>query len=97
MKKLEISDIQIVPIKPKNGLIAFATAVINNQFYIGNIAIYTSPTSSKGYRIVFPTKKLANGHHVDCFYPINKNIGEIVSDAIIEEYIQLMENFHNVI
>ena len=48
MDKLEISEIQIVPIKPQNGLCAFISAVINHQFYIGNIALYTSPLPPAG-------------------------------------------------
>jgi len=96
MNKLEISEVQIIPIKPLNGLVAFASAVISNQFYIGNIAIYTSPISSGGYRLVFPNKKLASGQVVDCFHPITQEAGRVVSEAIIRKYIELMDNFYNV-
>jgi stage V sporulation protein G len=94
--KIVISEIQIIPIKPLNGLVAFASAVINNQFYIGNIAIYTSPISSDGFRLVFPNKKLASGQIVDCFHPITQDAGRMVSEAIIRKYVELMDNFHNV-
>lgn len=93
MKAINITEIQIVPIKPQNGLCGFASAVIDQQFYIGNIAIYTSPGSRLGYRLVFPNKKLASGKVVDCFYPISKEAGELVSSAIIGKYLELMENF----
>lgn len=96
MNKLEVSEIQIIPIKPLNGLVAFASAVINNQFYIGNIAIYTSPVSPDGFRLVFPNKKIASGQIVDCFYPISKDAGDLVSKAIIHKYLELMDNFHHV-
>ena len=96
MNKLEISEVQIVPIKPLNGLISFASCVINNQFYVGNIAIYTSPNSTYGFRLVFPNKKLASGQVVECFYPINKEASELVTVAIVKKYIELMDNFHHV-
>jgi len=97
MQELTISEIQIIPINPQNGLVGFASAVINNQFYVGSIAIYTSPLSSRGFRVVFPTKKLSNGKHVECFYPINNVINERVSNAIIHEYVKLIENFNNIV
>ena len=96
MKALTITEIQITPIKPSNGLVAFASAVINHQFYVGNIAVYTAPSKKLGHRLVFPTKKLANGKNVDCFYPINKEVSHVLSKMIIDTYIELMENFHHV-
>jgi DNA-binding cell septation regulator SpoVG len=94
MKKLIVTEIQIIPIKPLNGLVAFASAVINNQFHIGNIAIYTATTSKLGYRLVFPNKKLNSGQVIDCFYPISKEAGTLVSEAIIKKYIEIMGNFN---
>ena len=96
MTEISVSEIQIVPVKALNGLVAFASAVINNQFYLGNIAIYSAPSSKDGFRLVFPNKKLASGRVVDCFHPISKAAGEIVTEAIVCCYKELMENFENV-
>lgn len=81
-----------MPVKPKNGLVAFASAVANNQFYIGNIAIYTSPSSPDGFRLVYPTKSLPNGSQVSIVHPINKETGFVIQKRIVEEYLKLMEN-----
>jgi len=70
--------------------------VVNNQFYCGDVAIYTSPKSSLGFRLVFPQKRLASGCVVDCFHPISKDIEQIVSQIIIKKYIELMDNFSNI-
>ncbi len=94
--KLVIEEIQIVPIHPQNGLVGFASAAINNQFYVGNIAVYTAPNSKLGYRLVFPTKKLANGKHVECFYPINQEAEQEITRAVIKEYRKLMEKFNHI-
>lgn len=93
MKNLKISEIQIVFIPPHNGLVGFTTAIINDQFKIGNVAIYTSPGSTLGYRLVFPNKKLASGQVVDCFHPINREAEQQVTSAIVKRYLELMENF----
>ena len=96
MNDIVISEIQIAPANFQNGLVAFASCSINNQFYVGNIAIYTAPNNSLGYRLVFPTKKLASGKQVPCFYPFRKDVEEIVTKAIVDKYVELMENFHHV-
>lgn len=96
MDKLQILEINITPLRNQNGLVGFASCVLNNQFYCGNIAIYTSPSSSKGFRLVFPNKKLPSGQVVACFHPINKEAEQQVTSAIINKYWELMENFHHV-
>jgi len=96
MTDLLISEVEILPIKPRNGLIAFASCVINNQFYIGNIAIYSSPKSTDGYRLVYPIKTLPNGKTVHCLHPINRDAGETVTKAIIGRYKVLIDNFQQI-
>ena len=97
MNILEIDEVQIIPLhKPQNGLVAFASCIINGQFYVGNIAIYTSPTSIEGHRLVFPNKKLASGQTVDCVHPVTQEAGRMVSEAIIEKYVDLMDSFNHV-
>ena len=91
MMSLEISEIQILPVKPRNGLVAFASCVINNQFYIGNIAIYTLPLSFGEYRLVYPAKTLPNGKQINCFHPINRETGEIIKKAIAAKYRYLVK------
>jgi len=93
---LNISEIQILPIKPQSGLVGFASAVIDNQFYIGNIAIHSAPQTQLGYRLVFPNKKLASGQVVDCFHPINREAEQLVSNVIVKKYVALMHHFHNI-
>jgi len=85
MSELMISEIQIIPVKPKDGLVAFASCVVNNAFYIGNIAIYTSPSIQEGSRLVFPSKILPNGKEIHCVHPINKEAGEYISREIIKK------------
>lgn len=87
---LKISEIQIIPVKPKNGLVGFAPCVINDSLYIGNIALYTSLSRSEDYRLVYPSKLLPNGKEVNCVHPINKEAGTLISKAIIEKFMEVM-------
>ena len=86
MINIQISEVQIFPVKPKDGLVAFASCVINNSLYIGNIAIYTSTSKLEGFRLVYPSKILPNSKEINCVHPINKNAGDLISTAIIEKF-----------
>jgi len=90
MSELRISEIQIIPLKPKEGLVAFASCVVNKALYIGNIAIYTSPSTQEGFRLVYPVKTLPNGKEIHCVHPINKEAGELISKAIIKKFRELI-------
>jgi len=91
MNELVVSEIQIIPVKFKDGLVAFASCVINNQLYLGNLAIYTSPSSPDGFRLVYPSRPL-NGKQLSIAHPINKETGFLIQKQIVEQYLKLMEN-----
>jgi stage V sporulation protein G len=84
--ELSLTEIQIIPVKPKDGLVAFASCVVNNSLYIGNIAIYTSPSNPEGYRLVYPLKVLPNGKEINCVHPITKEAGEAIAKSIINKF-----------
>ncbi len=58
MKEFEISEIQIIPVKPQEGLMAFASCVVNEALYIGDIAIHSSLTITEGLRLVYPDNSI---------------------------------------
>ena len=86
MSGLKISEIQVIPVKPKEGLVAFASCIVNKALYIGNIAIYTSPSTQEGFRLVYPVKTLPNGKEINCVHPINKEAGEAILKEIIRKF-----------
>lgn len=95
MDKIVVTEVQIVPVKFKNGLVAFASCVINGQFYLGDIAIYSSPLAVYGYRLVYPNRILLSGKNVNCFYPITRDAGECLQKAIVTKYKNVMEKVMN--
>jgi len=92
MTEISITEIQIVPIQAQNGLVAFASFVINDVLYIGNVAIYTSPARPSGFRLVYPAKKLGNGTNVKSVRPISAHVDNAIEKAIIGEYKRVMLN-----
>ena len=85
-----VSEIQVLPVKPKDGLVAFASCVINGHFYLGNIGIHTRPDGSD-YRLVFPVKILPNGKQIQCFHPVTRQAGESLQRAVIQKFRELMK------
>ena len=92
MKEIVVSEVEIIPVKPKDGLVAFASCVINNQFYVGDIAIYTRPDGSD-YRLVYPCKVLPNGKKINCFHPINQEAGASIKKPVINKYLEMVSKF----
>lgn len=91
----KISEIQIVPIKPVNGLVAFASFILDGKVYLGSIGIMTRPQG--GYRLVYPSKKVGI-KNINTFYPINKDIaGEIETEVInqLEDVMNRQNDRHN--
>ncbi len=79
----KISEIEIEPVKPQSGLVAFASFVLNDWLYCGSVAIMTRLDGS--YRLCFPTRKLSSGE-ISVFHPINKAVERAISRAVLAKY-----------
>ena len=78
---MKITEINIVPIKPNDGLIGFASVVLDNCLYLGSIGVY-SRLDGTGYRITYPTKKVGE-KDLNIYHPISRDLGKAIEDAII--------------
>jgi DNA-binding cell septation regulator SpoVG len=84
-----ISEVSITPIKPQNGLVAFASFVLDDALYCGSIGIMTRP--SGGFRLVYPTKLVA-GRQLHLFHPIAASLGKQLEDVVITQYEEVMNH-----
>lgn len=84
-----ITEIQLVPMRTKNGLTFFASCVLDGKYFVGNLAIFTLRDGS-GFRVVYPTKMLRNGSQIPIFYPVDKSISAEIQRAISSEATQLL-------
>ncbi len=85
---MEVTDVQITPIKPKDGLIAFANVVIDNCIQLGFIGVHTKLDGS-GYRLTYPTKK-AGIKDLNIYYPVNKEMSKMIESAVFTKVDQIM-------
>ncbi len=86
---MQISEVQIIPIKPQNGIVAFASLVLDNNLYLGSIAVMTRPTG--GYRLVFPNKKIGE-KNLSIYHPINKKFAKTIEKEVIKHFEDVMNH-----
>jgi stage V sporulation protein G len=77
---MQVTEVDIAVVKPKDGLIAFASVVLDDQIYLSGIAIHPRLIGS-GYRLTYPTRRVGNGR-LSVFHPIRKPIGLAIEAAI---------------
>ena len=82
--QIKLTEIEIIPIKPINGLLGFASFVIDSKFYVGNIGIHS--TANGNIRLLYPDKRLPNGKIISSFHPITKHAGIEITKQITCKY-----------
>jgi DNA-binding cell septation regulator SpoVG len=80
---MEITEVDIAFVKPKDGLIAFASVVLDDQIYLSGIAIH-SKLVGPGYRLTYPTRRIGETQF-SLFHPIRKPVGLAIERAIVEK------------
>lgn len=84
-----ISEIQIIPVKPDRGLVGFCSFILYESIYCSSVAIFTRPDGT--YRLVYPTKKLAD-KDINIFHPISKSTGKHIEKEVIKKFNDVMKN-----
>ena len=78
-----ISEVQVTPIKARDGLLALVSLVFNNSIYLDSIGIYTRPQG--GYRLTYPTRD-NTGRRFNLFHPISREVADQIEEAVIEKF-----------
>lgn len=86
---IKLSEINFVPLKPRNGWIGCLSFVLNDCFYIGGISVYSRPNGS--IRLLYPTKKLKSGKNLPIFHPINREASDAIEKAVDMEITEVFE------
>lgn len=84
---MSVSEVQIIPIKPRDGLVAFASLVIDGKLYVSSIGVHTK--LSGGYRITYPTKKVGT-RSIQLFHPITRELGREIEEVVIAKVKNVM-------
>ncbi len=85
---MKITEIHIDLVKPSGGLVGFASAVVDDKFYLGSIGIVKMISGE--FRLSYPTRKVGS-EQFNIYYPINKETGEEMSEAIITKLKEIVK------
>ncbi len=81
---MKITEVQIELIKPKDGLIGFASIIADGNFYLSSIAIHQKLNVS-GYRLTYPNKG-----KFTLFHPINRETSFAIEKAVFQKLKEVM-------
>ncbi len=84
---MKISEVNIIPVKPRDGLVAFASLVINDDIFLGSIAIHQKLNG--GFRLTYPTKP-SGSQQMQVFHPINRAASAAIENAVIQKLNDVM-------
>ena len=90
---MDVTELQIVPVKPSGGLVGFASFVLDGKLYLGSIGIYTR-TDGNGYRLTYPTRKLGE-RNMHIFHPISREASNYLEAVIGERFESVMHINHD--
>lgn len=85
---IKLSEVQVIPIKPKDGLVGFASVVLDDAFCLGSIGIHAKLDGS-GYRLTYPTRQTPS-RAFNIFHPINPEASKLIEDAVISKFKDVM-------
>lgn len=85
----QVTEVNLVPVKPNEGLVAFASCVIDGNLYLGSFGVHKK-LNGTGYRITYPSKSIA-GRQMHYFHPIRKEVHEQIEIAITQRCEALFE------
>lgn len=86
---MEVTSIQLIPIKSQKGLIAFAEVVLDSCLFLSSIGVHTK-LDGGGYRITYPTKK-AGFADIALFHPINMTLSKEIEAAVVAKAKELFK------
>lgn len=86
---MKVTEVHVTPIKPSEGLVAFASCVVEGQLYIGSLGVHRR-LDGTGYRIIYPTKRLGD-RQLNYFNPITKEAGLAIEQAVVAKCFELFE------
>lgn len=83
---MEITEVQIIKMKGKKQLLAYANVVLNSLIVLKGIKLIDG---SRGKFIVMPSQTVIKRKEIkkfEYYHPINNEARELIAEAIIEKY-----------
>ena len=86
---MQVTEVNITLIKPKDSLIGFASVVVNNELFLSCIGIHRKLNNPDAYRLTYPAKG-SGVQQFQIFHPISKLATAEVEQAILDKLKDVM-------
>ena len=86
---MQVTEVNINFIKPKDSLIGFASVVLDNKLYLSSIGIHHKLNSPGNFRITYPSKQ-SGSKEFQVFHPIRSETGNAIETAILKKLKDVM-------
>ena len=86
---MKVSKIEIIPVRPHQGLIGFATIALDDDLLLSSIAIH-SKLDGKRFRLTYPTR----GHGksaLTLFHPITPELSREIEKSIFDKAHRILQ------
>jgi len=83
MSELSITKVDFTPITQNNGLIGFATIILNDEYLLEGIGVFVCQ-EREGYRVTYP-KRQAGSKSINVHYPLTQGMLDKVNKAVNEK------------
>lgn len=87
----QLSEIQFMPLKPRDGLVGFVSFVLDSRYYVGSIAVYAR-FNGIGYRLVYPAKKVGE-RNINTFHPIDPLVGKSLEEQVSAKVYEILTEY----
>ena len=85
---MNITDVRIRQVAKEGKMKAVVSITFDNAFVVHDIKIIEG---EKGLFIAMPSRKAADGEYRDIAHPINSETRDIVQNAVLQKYEELLE------
>jgi len=82
---MKITKVKIKKVVPNKGLVGFASCIIEDSLFLGNIAVFTRLGEEDRMRLVFPIKETEQ-NKISVFHPLTAELYYLLEQAITEKY-----------
>ena len=93
MNQIAVTEVEVTPFRPRKGHLGFASCVVNGQFYLSDIAIFSRPAG--GIRLGFPVKHLGNQSVLPIVKPLSREVEQAIEEAVYMKYESLLNENGN--
>lgn len=84
----KITEVQVLPIKPRDGLVGFASLILDEALCLTSIGIHQK-LDGTGYRLTYPTK-LVGDRTMNLYHPITKDLSRAIEEAVFSKFEEVM-------